>query len=316
MSRKLLQAELLKDISDEDLLLNHKVVDFEVHNDNTVSVMIDSGKCIHGSMLVGADGIRSTIRKCLHEKYPLELGPEPKIIFSNTTALGGRSNILIKESHSKYSDFMWIMGDDKIATVLPVSDRNEGSSFWSVIISTDTPISSKHLDENDIKELLYKNTKPFMKNYNQFKQYFDNTEQFVVWDIFELDRNKETTKWGHNCVTLLGDAAHAITPWVGQGASISIEDAYDLAFRLTQNQSINSVIQEYEKQRIPRANYIRNRALANKKLMSSLNHPILSKFLPFYFKLLEMDKIFEIVSNPIFGYNSPSESLSTNKRQD
>lgn len=35
--------------------------------------------------------------------------------------------------------------------------------------------------------------------------------------------------WGSGCCTLLGDAAHAMLPMLGQGASQSIEDAVVLA---------------------------------------------------------------------------------------
>ena len=43
-----------------------------------------------------------------------------------------------------------------------------------------------------------------------------------------LDR-RPVRKWGHGCVTLLGDAIHPLTPNLGQGGGLAIEDAAVLA---------------------------------------------------------------------------------------
>ncbi|MEU2180752.1 FAD-dependent monooxygenase [Streptomyces thermolilacinus] len=47
-------------------------------------------------------------------------------------------------------------------------------------------------------------------------------------DLEELD----APVWGHGRVLLLGDAAHAMTPNLGQGAAMAVEDAYALALAL------------------------------------------------------------------------------------
>ncbi|WP_255119909.1 FAD-dependent monooxygenase [Streptomyces sudanensis] len=47
-------------------------------------------------------------------------------------------------------------------------------------------------------------------------------------DLEELD----TPVWGRGRVLLLGDAAHAMTPNLGQGAAMAVEDAYALALAL------------------------------------------------------------------------------------
>jgi 2-polyprenyl-6-methoxyphenol hydroxylase-like FAD-dependent oxidoreductase len=60
-------------------------------------------------------------------------------------------------------------------------------------------------------------------------------------------------RWGNGRVTLLGDAAHAMTNAIGQGANMAIEDAVVLARCLERNDDAVSGLREYEKLRRPRA---------------------------------------------------------------
>jgi len=63
-------------------------------------------------------------------------------------------------------------------------------------------------------------------------------------------------RWGRGRVTLLGDAAHAMTPNLGQGACQAIEDAVVLARELAATSDVASALRAYEKARIPRTSAI------------------------------------------------------------
>jgi 2-polyprenyl-6-methoxyphenol hydroxylase-like FAD-dependent oxidoreductase len=56
-------------------------------------------------------------------------------------------------------------------------------------------------------------------------------------------------RWGEGCVTLLGDAAHPITPNVGQGAGMAIEDAACLAKALLAAPNVPAACRAYEAKR-------------------------------------------------------------------
>jgi 2-polyprenyl-6-methoxyphenol hydroxylase-like FAD-dependent oxidoreductase len=60
-------------------------------------------------------------------------------------------------------------------------------------------------------------------------------------------------RWSQGRVVLLGDAAHATTPGVGQGAAQAIEDAVVLADELTDHDQIPNALARYESIRRPRA---------------------------------------------------------------
>jgi 2-polyprenyl-6-methoxyphenol hydroxylase-like FAD-dependent oxidoreductase len=79
--------------------------------------------------------------------------------------------------------------------------------------------------------------------------------EIIRTDIF--DRDPERT-WVKGRVALLGDAAHLTTPFVGQGAGISMEDGVVLAKELAltdglrDTEALTQALQSYERVRIPR----------------------------------------------------------------
>ena len=63
-------------------------------------------------------------------------------------------------------------------------------------------------------------------------------------------------------VVLLGDAAHPVTPNMGQGAGLAIEDACCLANLLDGDRPLTDLLAAYEALRRPRATWIRDRSYA------------------------------------------------------
>jgi len=62
--------------------------------------------------------------------------------------------------------------------------------------------------------------------------------------------------WHRGNVVLVGDAAHAMLPTLGQGACQSIEDAATLAAAVAQESSLDQALRRYEDDRIPRTRRI------------------------------------------------------------
>jgi 2-polyprenyl-6-methoxyphenol hydroxylase-like FAD-dependent oxidoreductase len=60
-------------------------------------------------------------------------------------------------------------------------------------------------------------------------------------------------RWSEGRVVVIGDAAHATTPGIGQGAAQAIEDAVVLADRLAPSGDLATALGEYEAIRRPRA---------------------------------------------------------------
>ena len=81
-------------------------------------------------------------------------------------------------------------------------------------------------------------------------------------DIIKSDARdrKPLRQWGEGCVTLLGDAAHPITPNVGQGACMAIEDAACLAKFLPGAADVAAAFRAYEAMRRSRTAFVARQA--------------------------------------------------------
>jgi 2-polyprenyl-6-methoxyphenol hydroxylase-like FAD-dependent oxidoreductase len=78
-------------------------------------------------------------------------------------------------------------------------------------------------------------------------------EELLRNDI--LDR-PPLRRWGRGRVTLLGDAAHATTPNIGQGACLAIEDGVSLARHLAAGREVAPALRAYERERRRRTAWI------------------------------------------------------------
>ncbi|PID68483.1 MAG: monooxygenase, partial [Flavobacteriia bacterium] len=95
-------------------------------------------------------------------------------------------------------------------------------------------------------------------------------EQIHTAEISDL---KPIFVWHRENVCLIGDAAHATTPNMGQGACQAIEDAYVLSECLDKYE-INKAFKEYQKLRLPKAHQVVKASWIFGK-MAHLRNPIL-----------------------------------------
>lgn len=91
--------------------------------------------------------------------------------------------------------------------------------------------------------------------------------KIIRGDLFDF---APIDKWVSGRVALLGDAAHATTPNLGQGACQAIEDAYELALQIAHNiNNIQKALINYQNNRIAKAKYITNTSWSFAKITNT-----------------------------------------------
>ena len=235
--RGALQTTLADALPDGVLHLGVACTGFE-QNGGGVHVHFSDGREERADVLVGADGIRSAVRTQL-------LGaPQPR--YSGYTCW--RSAAHLEHPLLEPTIYTQLYGRGSNFGIFPIGD-----GYWSWYGTKMTPPGgSPNASGGEWKR---EAVAQFANWYPTVPAVIDATDEsaFVRQDIYDL---KPVQSWGEGRVTLLGDAAHATTPTLGQGGCMAIEDAVVLARSLTQYDDVPAALQQYAAQRRSRANGI------------------------------------------------------------
>ena len=90
----------------------------------------------------------------------------------------------------------------------------------------------------------------FPKVGGDMRMLIDRAQRCFKWGLFDRD---PLPWWSRGRITLLGDAAHPMLPFLAQGAAMAIEDGFVLARELAASpDDIPAALQRYEAIRRPR----------------------------------------------------------------
>ncbi|CAB5377447.1 unnamed protein product [Rhizophagus irregularis] len=214
------------------ITLNNTGVKSLFNYDDNVWAIFDDGTRERGDLLIGADGIHSPIRK---QKIPelkinhlgitqccADIIPNKELMdHSNDNNNNETSYYRVSfaysypsENHEKNDN--WTYKDDELPTSKFPDDENPEFVF------------------NDIKKRIKEN-RPKGKLTDIFLEFWDLAKSRIENDhenCYPLRRRPlrdidpgSVDQWETTRVTLLGDAIHAMNPWVGIGTNSAIEDA-------------------------------------------------------------------------------------------
>jgi 2-polyprenyl-6-methoxyphenol hydroxylase-like FAD-dependent oxidoreductase len=167
------------------------------------------------------------------------------------------------------------------------------SLMWWSNFETSTLPSTNIIEPSEIKAALLKRHQHWEDPVIQsIIQNAEVTSIYPTWTLGELPY------WGENGIVLVGDAAHALDPTTGQGASQALEDSQTLVLLLAQSlkrtekypsqtqEGIETVLKLYYEIRNPRIQKIveRGKKMANKKA----NVNIVAEYTMYFFLWLMM----------------------------
>ena len=105
------------------------------------------------------------------------------------------------------------------------------------------------------------------------KETVHSSKKFFRWGIYTRPLLK---KYFAKNITLFGDAAHPIVPFLGQGGCLAIEDGYSFAKLLNDSSNLEETQRSYQRIRKPRVKMI-TRLSKEQALHNHISNPLLRK---------------------------------------
>jgi len=216
---------------------------------NQVQVHLEDGREMLADALIGADGIRSTVKK--------QMLPFASVEFTGQVAWRGTidaqkvpRNLVKPEANlwvgpGAHLVSYYVRGGKEINVIAVQEQSRWKDSRWSV--------------QGDVKTL----RAAFVNWHSDVTQLLSKVEECFLWGLF-ASRPLDTWVDGH--VALLGDACHSMLPFVAQGAAMAIEDSACLAQALSNNENINSGLSVYQSKRYARVTKVQTMAAKNASL--------------------------------------------------
>lgn len=229
-TRPVLHGALLDAVGPEPLMSGSQAIGFEA-GPSGVTVLLADGRRASGTVLIGADGVGSAIRRQLH---PHE-GPPRATGYCALRGVAYHATDL--------------MGQVSAATYLgpgieaSIAQAGSNAVYWymslltsEVVSGAEPPAIAERFGDrlDDTFRAMVRSTKP---------------EDIRFDPLFDRD---PLDTWGTGAVTLLGDAAHPMLPHTGQGAAQALEDAVALGLVLTRATDLPAALRTYERVRSAR----------------------------------------------------------------
>jgi len=245
--RRDLLATIASRFPNEHIRLNHRLAGFADQGD-TVEAWFDNGARTSFDVLVGADGIHSTVQAGL-------FGHEAPV-FAGCVAYRGLVPIeRVADLGLDHSNQSWVGPGGHFVHYFVSRGRLLNFVGWT---EHDTWNREDWTDRATIDRALA----AFGGWHPQIRRIIAAAETCFIWALFDRD---PLPRWSIGRTTLLGDACHPMYPFMGQGAAQAIEDGAALAASLVAGSGDPAdSLKRYEQLRIPRVSRLQAMSRANK----------------------------------------------------
>ena len=232
------------------IYFEHELENIDTHERN---IFFKNGNSYKVRHIAACDGIKSTCRKVFFES-----NIEP--VYSGYSAWRG----FVKNSQDSVR-----INLAKNSHVVRYPINKNITSFVGVV-KTNKKYKEQWKAEGDLKDM----QNDLSMHPSRLISDLSQADHLYKWGIYTRPQIKTLVKDG---ITLLGDAAHPIVPFLGQGGCMALEDAYIFGKLFAKN--INNIEEaqfKYEQIRLPRLKFIKQISQNQGKLYH-LSNPLLIK---------------------------------------
>ena len=226
-------SELLSRMVGEDLIFGSECISASSVDDQAIATFAD-GSSDQGDILIACDGSNSVVRKFIHPGVQLRM-----------LGSGGWISVINQRPSSLPSNTQmefWLPG-----VKAGVADLGHGETRWYVAFKNYIPnaVESK-------KDQILHRMKPLPELIKSCLECTDE-DQMVPTQAGDL---LALSPWYRDRVLMIGDAAHATSPYAGMGACSAIADAAFLADLIASGRSVPAIFQDFQAVRKPAADSV------------------------------------------------------------
>ena len=241
-----LLVKLVQEKNPAGIHTGHAVIDVS-EKSSQVEIRFSNGNTATADIVIGCDGIHSLVRDKLFE-------PEPPYF---THQVAYRSLVPWDQLNEDTRVDLASIDDSAVMTVGPdhwinlyPARRNEMVNCVAMV-KTSEWAEEGWSNHADIAEIL-----------NEFSDFHDEVQAVLraippdtsyKWGMFV---RKPLSRWSVGRVILLGDAAHGMLNFLGQGAAMAIEDAMVLARCIKESGDHIEAFARYERARVERTHLV------------------------------------------------------------
>ena len=211
---------------------------FDQHDD-VADVTFTDGTARTYDLVVASDGIRSSMRRHL---FGDQFGPRDTGYACWRMAVPRPPEL----THSEYWN-----GPAVKATVIHLNH----DLMYLLVVERAEPGSAP--DRSRMPEQLRERLSGFGGLIGQIRDSISESSE-IHWA--PLQEVVLPAPWYHGRIVLTGDAAHAVTPHLAQGAGMAMEDALVLADELEKNSSVPEALASFMTRRLPRVQFVLSHA--------------------------------------------------------
>lgn len=211
-----------------------------------VRLKLASGEVVTGDLLIAADGLRSKLRSVLNgSEAPSFTG---QAAWRGTIPADRLPDHLVPPSATVWAGpgrhlVTYRLRGGSLVNFVAVEERSDWTEeSWTVAGDPDRLRAGFAGWHDDVGALL-----AAVKN-------------SFVWGLFE---RPEQVRWVDGRVALFGDAAHAMLPFMAQGAAMALEDAAVLVRSLNAHRGVPAALMAYEQARWRRVTRVQAQSRSN-----------------------------------------------------
>ena len=241
-----------------EIFYDKKVIELE-ESENKVKIIFEDGTNYSGFLAIGCDGIYSTVRRSVLNKNLL-----PN--YSGLIYFGGfiYNQKLIEKLKLKPKTVNVTVGPSHFFTYSYLNkpeNKEEDAIHWNCFLRQPKRLRKDELDKLSEKDVIERVLEACNNWHEPVADIITGTNE--VWkssisDIVEIE------KWYNGRILVIGDAAHAMNPLLGQGAGTAMEDGYAVAKLLKKYDcNYNLAFPVIEKLRKNRTTFIARKAREN-----------------------------------------------------